>query len=141
MLVNLAGVVILGVCLIILTPIMQFVGVAWSRSIMTIAIAVMLAYVAKRNRLFVIDAKAFRDSLFASSVMGVILYFTLESLSGYSQKLMSLAILIPTGIVIYLAILRVLKTFNSKDIEFIRTLLPRRVEWLTKIVSKIVGVK
>ncbi|MFQ6134355.1 MAG: oligosaccharide flippase family protein [Nitrososphaerales archaeon] len=140
MLVNLAGVAVLGLCLMVLTPLLDFVGVAWSRSIMIVSIAVFLAYVAYRHGLFVIDGRAYRDAVFAASVMGLVLFLALDFIGGYRRQLLSLAILIPVGMVIYLAVLRGLKTFRSDDVEFIRRLLPARAEWLVRIVSKIVGV-
>ncbi len=140
MLVNLAGVAVLVICLVVLTPLLGFVGVAWSRSIMTVSVAIFLAYVAHRHHLFVIDGRAYRDSIIAASVMGIILFLALSFIGGYRRQLLSTAILIPVGMIIYLAILRGLKTFHHDDVEFIRRLLPERAEWLVRIIAKIVGV-
>ena len=140
MLVNLVGLIILGIGLTILTPLLDFVGVALSRSIMIISIAIFLAYVTHKRGLFVIDSKAYRDSVFAASVMGIILFVTLDFISGYRSQLISLAFLIPAGVIIYLVILRILKTLQPDDIEFIRRFLPKRAERFVQIVSKIVGV-
>ena len=140
MLVNLAGLVILGIGLAILTPLLDFVGVALSRSIMIVSIAILLAYVTHKRDLFVIDGKAYRDSVFAASVMGIILFLILNFISGYRSQIISLVFLIPVGMVIYLVILRILKTFQPADIEFIRKFLPKRAEGLVQIISKIVGI-
>ena len=140
MLVNLVGLIILGIGLTILTPLLDFVGVALSRSIMIVSIAIFLAYVTHKQGLFVIDSKAYRDSVFAASVMGIILFFTLDFISGYRSQLISLAFLMPAGVIIYLVILRILKTLQPDDIEFIRRFLPKRAERFVQIVSKIVGV-
>ncbi len=141
MIVNLIGVVILGGSLIILTPLLDFIGVAWSRSIMTVSIAVLLTYVAHRQGLFVIDGRAYRDTIIAASVMGAVLYAALDFMASYAQQILSLVLLIPLGMIIYLGVLRTLKTFTSDDIEFIRRLVPQRLEWLTRMISKVVGVR
>jgi hypothetical protein len=107
---------------------------------MIVSIAIFLAYVTHKQGLFVIDSKAYRDSVFAASVMGIILFFTLDFISGYRSQLISLAFLMPAGVIIYLVILRILKTFQPDDIEFIRRFLPKRAERFVQIVSKIVGV-
>jgi|TARA_B100000315_G_scaffold61151_1_gene55566 O-antigen/teichoic acid export membrane protein len=141
MFVNLAGLVILGIGLAILAPLLDFVGVALSRSIMTVSIAIFLAYVTHKRGLFVIDGKAYRDAVFAASVMGIILFLVLDFISGYRSQLISLAFLIPAGMVIYLVILRILKTFQPDDIEFIRKFLPKRADRLVQIIYKIVAIK
>ncbi|MFC1754394.1 oligosaccharide flippase family protein, partial [Thermoproteota archaeon] len=110
MIVNLAGLIILGVGLFIFTPIFDFLGVALSRSIMTVSITIFLIITTYKRGLFVLDKKAYRDSVFASSVMGVVLYLSISFIGGYRGQLFSLVFLLPIGIIIYLVILRILKT-------------------------------
>ncbi len=140
MLVNVAGLGVLLICLTILTPGLAFIGVAWSRAVMTGAIAVFLAYVARRRGLFALDQGAYRDSVIASSIMGAAVFLILSFIGGYRRQMLALVFLIPLGVAVYLVVLRVLKTFRQDDMEFIRRLSPKRAEQLVKIVSKIVGV-
>lgn len=140
MLVNLAGLIVLSVGLFIFTPIFDFLGVAISRSVMTISITMFLIYTTYKRGLFVIDKKAYRDSVFAASIMGIILFMSISIIGGYRSQLISLVFLLPIGIIIYFIILRFLKTFQPDDIEFIKRFLPKRLEGFVKIISKIVGV-
>ncbi len=140
MFINVAGLIVLGLGFFIFTPIFGFLGVALSRSIMTISITLFLIYVTYKRGYFVIDKKAYRDSVFASSIMGIILFLSISFIGGYRSQLISLVFLFPMGIIIYFVILRILKTFQADDIEFIRRFLPRRLEKLVKFISKIVGV-
>jgi O-antigen/teichoic acid export membrane protein len=140
MLVNLMGVAVLAVSLMISAPLWGFVGVSLSRAVMIITIALLLVYVTRRHGLFVIDGRAYRDALLAASIMGLVLYFALEFIGGYQRQLVSLVVLVPAGMVIYLLVLRVLKTFTVDDVEFIRRLLPRQAGRLVRLLSKLAGV-
>ncbi|HEY4699169.1 MAG TPA: polysaccharide biosynthesis C-terminal domain-containing protein [Nitrososphaerales archaeon] len=141
MFINLGGLAVLALGLITLTPLLAFLGVALSRAIMTLSIALLLVLTARKSNLFTIDARAFRDSITASSIMGVILFVAISMIEVGRKQVLSLAILMPIGIVIYFVVLRMLRTFNSSDIEFIRQLTPRRFDWIIRIIAKVVGVK
>ena len=140
MVANLIGLASFTGFLAVLVPGQGFVGAAWSRAAMNIVVALILIYSVKRSGLIVLDRRAFVGSTVSSIVMATILYFSTNAIGGYLKAIAALPILILGGIVIYLLMLRILRVFNRDDVEFLKKLLPRRLERLAVIAAKLAGV-
>ena len=140
MLANIIGLVAFTALLAVLVPAQGFLGAAWSRMAMNIVVAVVIIYFVRRSGLLVLDRKAFVGAMVASVLAASLLYFSTNAIGGYRRQIAALPILIPSGVVVYLTVLRVLKIFNQDDVNFLKRLLPRRLEKLAIIAAKLAGV-
>jgi len=140
MLANIIGLFVFTVFLTALLPISDFVGAALARAMMIFVVAAVIVYSSHKLGYFVLDAKALVSAGSASIVMGVVLAVLSSMIGGYVRQLAALVILVPTGAVIYIALLRILKAFTVDDLTFLHRLLPIRLKPLTGIVAKIAGV-
>lgn len=141
MIANVIGLAVFIASLMLLIPHLQFIGAAYARAIMTIAIAATITYVTYQNGDFVVDRKAFLASVVASIVMALVLYYSVTTISGYRRQIAALPILIPAGITIYITGLRLLKVFTRDDVDFLERLLPRRLAWLARWAGRLAGVR
>ena len=140
MLANIAGLTIFGLVLSILVPSSSFVGAAFARAIMIFVVAGITTYSSYRLGYLALDKRALLSSIIASIGMGTIITLIPYVIGGYARQLVSLVFLVPLGIVIYILLLRIMKTFTVDDLVFIERLLPRRLKGVIGIVAKIAGV-
>ena len=140
MLANVVGLLIFTIVLAALVPISNFVGAALARAIMMFVVAGVIVYSSHKLGYFVLDARALLSSVSASLIMAIVLGVLSAIIGGYVRQLVALVILIPSGAVIYIALLRLLRTFTADDLTFLHRLLPNRLKPMTGIVAKIAGV-
>ena len=140
MLANVVGLLIFTIVLAALVPISNFVGAALARAIMMFVVAGVIVYSSHKLGYFVLDARALLSSVSASLIMAIVLGVLSAIIGGYVRQLVALIILIPSGAVIYIALLRLLRTFTADDLTFLHRLLPNRLKPMTGIVAKIAGV-
>jgi O-antigen/teichoic acid export membrane protein len=140
MLANVIGLLVFTIVLTALVPISNFVGAALARSIMIFVVAAVIIYSSNKLGYFVLDVRALLSSLSASIIMGVVLGVLSLMIGGYVRQLVALVILMPSGAVIYIALLRLFKTFTVDDLTFLHKLLPNKMKALTGVVAEIAGV-
>lgn len=140
MIANIIGLAVFTTSLALLVPQLQFTGAAYGRAIMTIAIAAAITFATYRQGNFVVDKKALLASIAASTVMALVLYFVVTTVSGYRRQIAALPILIPVGIIIYLTTLRLLRVFTRDDIDFLERLLPKKLKRLARWAGILAGV-
>ncbi|MBM3898103.1 MAG: hypothetical protein FJ358_06240 [Thaumarchaeota archaeon] len=140
MLANVVGLLVFVIVLTALVPISNFVGAALARAIMIFVVAAMIIYSSNKLGYFVLDGRALLSSISASITMGTVLGVLSSMIGGYVRQLAALVILVPCGAIIYIALLRVFRTFTVDDLTFLHKFLPSRMKPLTGIVAKIAGV-
>ena len=80
-------------------------------------------------------------SLLGSIIMSVILFSLYQGFYNYISNILLLFILIPVGIIIYIAILRQTKTFNEQDFNFIVKIISLKSIKIKMLLKKILGIK
>ncbi len=140
MLANIIGLAAFTGLLALLVPTQGFLGAAWSRMAMNLVVAAVIIYFVRKSGLLVLDRRAFVGAMIASVLTASLLYFSTNAIGGYRRQIAALPFLIPSGVVVYLTVLRVLKIFNQDDVNFLKRLLPRRLEKLAIIAAKLAGV-
>ena len=114
---------------------------ASGRALMIIFTALIISYKSYTLGDLKYDKKSISNSLIGSIIMGIILYFSYELFFSSLSSLISLAILIPLGMIIYFMFLRQTKTFNQQDIEFIMRIISIKKTNKINITKKIFGIK
>jgi O-antigen/teichoic acid export membrane protein len=138
---NVAGLLTFFAALTVLVPLLQLPGAAWARGVMTVVSALALALYVRRRGVFVFDTRAFASALVAAAVMAAVLVTASVVIGGYLRQIAALPVLIPAGVAIYFLGLRLLGAFTSEDLEFLRRLLPARLNRLVDLVARLAGVR
>tara|TARA_B100000029_G_scaffold516705_1_gene632921 strand:- start:3122 stop:4678 length:1557 start_codon:yes stop_codon:yes gene_type:complete len=133
---------------IIMISISQFINnninvnyLAYGRALMIISTSLIVCYKASTLGDLKYDKKSISNSLIGSIIMAIILFFTYEILFSTLSSIISLIILIPSGMVIYFLYLRQTKTFNQQDIDFIIKITSIKDSNKTNTMKKIFGIK
>lgn len=140
MIANIAGLVFFIAILTILVPISNFLGAAIARAAMTFIVAAIVTFSSNQLGYFIIDKKAVLSSIGASLAMGTVLAIISIMIGGYARQLASLLVLVPLGAMIYIGLLRVLRTFTVDDLVFVYTLLPSSFKGMTRVVAIVAGL-
>ncbi|MBI4257689.1 MAG: oligosaccharide flippase family protein, partial [Thaumarchaeota archaeon] len=138
---NILGLTTFAIFMLTLSPFLGFEVLAWSRATMIIVITLVIELYAYKRGFLVIDWRAYISSLTAATVMGIILMLIVNTVGGYLRLIALLPVLIFLGILIYFSILRLIKTFNNDDMDFVKSLLPQRLGFLVNWAAKVMGVK
>jgi len=118
---------------VLLIPAYGMLGAATARGASMIAIAILTIRVLSRKMKLEIDLEATAKSLIASSAMAAVL--VIVQLLVYSRLLLPFYAL--TGVIIYVAMLRVLGAVRPHDIELIRSYLGFRLGFVADILGRI----
>ncbi|MEM3846947.1 MAG: polysaccharide biosynthesis C-terminal domain-containing protein, partial [Candidatus Parvarchaeota archaeon] len=117
---------------ILLIPKFQMVGAAIGySSISAVSFFVMLHYARKFDVLYMEGIKI--GKIYISSIVMFIVIFALERMLPYSP--LKLLIFILLGFAIYAGMIKVMKTFNKMDVDFIMLLIPRYLQRLKGLIS------
>ena len=87
------------------------------------------------------DKKAITNSLISSIIMASVLFILYNSVFNSLELIISLIILIPLGIIMYIFMLRQFHTFNKQDSEFITKIISKKSARNISIIEKILGIK
>jgi O-antigen/teichoic acid export membrane protein len=135
---GLAGLVVVA---LLAVPTYGFFGIALGRSAMLFIIFASTAYFAWRNGRFVLDVGAYGKSVAASAFAGLIVYviLTIVSLLGASRPLVvGVAVLaLPIGFAPYLVVMKALKAYTEGDMDFIESLIPGRLRFLSRLARRL----
>jgi len=90
---------------------------------------------------FVLDFGAYGKSVAASAFAGLIVYaiLTIVSLLGASRPLVvGVAVLaLPVGFAPYLVVMKALKAYTEGDMDFIESLIPGRLRFLSRLARRL----
>ncbi len=122
-------------------PYLNLFGIALGRASMLIVILVAQAYFVHRSGMFVLDVRAYVNSLAASAAMAGFVYGVMTGVGNYvslgraGTVAASLGVF-AFGLALYLVMMKYLGGFNESDIDFIEALLPRRLSWVAELARK-----
>ena len=114
---------------------------AYGRALMIISTSLIVSYKSFTLGDLKYDKKSISNSLIGSIIMAIVLYFSYDILFSSLSSVISLIILIPSGMIIYFLYLRQTRTFNQKDIEFIVKITSIKDSSKTKTMKKIFGIR
>ncbi len=119
---------------IILIPKYQMIGAAIGYSSINISSFIVLYYFAKKYGIIKYEGIKLLKIYASATLMFIIIYF-LESVFSFS--VVKLFLFIFLGFFIYILLIKLMKTFNNEDIDFLLLLIPRRLKkykWLINIM-------
>jgi len=131
--VTIVSVVISLAAALLLIPVYGILGAAVARGTSIIAAAILTVLVLGRKMKLEMDLEATAKSLIASSAMAAVL--VIVQLLVYNSLLLPLYAL--AGLIVYVAMLRVLGAVRPHDIEMIRSYLGLRLAFIADILSRI----
>ena len=114
---------------------------AYGRALMIISTSLIVSYKSFTLGDLKYDKKSISNSLIGSIIMAIILYFSYDLLFSSLSSVISLIILIPSGMIIYFLYLRQTRTFNQKDIEFIIKITSIKDTSKTNTIKRIFGIR
>ena len=132
---NMIGLGIFTMIIIYTGNLLRINDFAIARAIMMIITSILISYFSYKSGFFVIDKKAIINCFTASTIMGLCLLFSSIYLNNRISNGFMIITLIPIGMLIYFLTLRVLKTFNENDLEFIERIIPLRSDTIRKILG------
>ena len=116
-------------------------SLAIGRASMVLITAILISYKSFKLGDMEYDKQAIINSLLGSIIMSVILFSLYQGFYNYISNILLLFILIPVGIIIYIAILRQIKTFNEQDFNFIVKIISLKSIKIKMLLKKILGIK
>ena len=116
-------------------------SLAIGRASMVLITAILISYKSFKLGDMEYDKQAIINSLLGSIIMSVILFSLYQGFYNYISNILLLFILIPVGIIIYIAILRQTKTFNEQDFNFIVKIISLKSIKIKMLLKKILGIK
>ena len=134
---NIIGLGIFTIIILYTSNIVRINDFAIARAIMMIITSILISYFSYKAGFFVIDKKAIINCFIASTIMGICLFSSSYYLNSMISNGLMIITLIPIGMVLYFITLRMLKTFNEDDVEFIERISPLKSE----MISYILGIK
>jgi O-antigen/teichoic acid export membrane protein len=110
-------------------------GAALGRAALMLAVLVAGVYLARSRMAVKFDLRALRKSMLASITMGIVLVAMQArfGLAAYNALLY-----IPTGLAIFLGAMRLQGAFQRRDMNILLEVLPPRLRWISRLVSRIV---
>jgi O-antigen/teichoic acid export membrane protein len=107
-------------------------GAALGRAALMLVLLVASLYLARSRIGVKFDLRALRESMLASVIMGIVLVAMQArfGLAAYSALLY-----IPTGLAIFLGVMRLQGAFQHRDINILLEVLPSRLRWISRFVS------
>jgi len=111
-------------------------GAALGRAALMLAVLVGSAYLARRRMAIKFDLRALRESMLASTIMSIVLVAMQArfGLAAYNALLY-----IPTGLAIFLGVMRLQGAFQRRDMNILLEVLPSGLRWISKLVSWMVA--
>jgi O-antigen/teichoic acid export membrane protein len=116
-----------------LLPVFGILGASMARASSMVIAAVLIIPVLSRKIALCLDFRWITKTLFAGCTMAAIVFAV--QLVHYSKFMLPLYVLI--GAIVYLVMLRLLKAVDRNDIELVRGFLGKRLELLSRGLSRI----
>ena len=117
------------------------IDLAIGRAVMVIITAGLISYKSFKLGDMKYDKKAITNSLISSIIMASVLFVLYNSVFNSLELIISLIILIPLGIIMYIFMLRQFHTFNKQDSKFITKIISKKSARNISIIEKILGIK
>jgi O-antigen/teichoic acid export membrane protein len=123
-----------------LTPILGLEGPALGRAVLMTLVASVYGVALRRKGFFEADLRALLSSTGGSAVMGFVVFLTLSFAHSFLAKAAMLPLVIGMGALIYVGSLHVLRLLTIQDLEFIRDMMPTRLQGLLPLVARLAGL-
>lgn len=138
---NVIGLVGLVLVALVTVPSLGFLGIALGRSAMLFIILGATMYFVWRSGRLALDIPTYAKSVGASGVAAAMVFVILTGLDAFGVSrsgivLVSLAML-PVGFVFYLVVMKILRAYKEEDMEFLDSLLPRRLRFFSRLARKL----
>ncbi|MBI3841428.1 MAG: polysaccharide biosynthesis protein [Thaumarchaeota archaeon] len=139
---SLAALVVLVSVSVFAVPYVGLFGIALGRAGMMLAMLVAVAFFVHRSGMLVLDVAAYAKSLVASAAMGAVVFGVLYlgqgvGLATRAASVGAALLMMPAGLVIYLLIMKALRGFSQSDMDFIDTLLPSSLRFVSKLARRL----
>jgi len=119
-----------------LIPRFAVTGAAIGRAALMVSALIAGLYLARKRLNLSYDLQALGKSSVASAIMGVVLAM-MQARLGYAPQ--NALLYVPTGIAIFLAIMRIQHAIRPEDIDLLLRILPTRFRSVSKLVLWIAG--
>ncbi|QQG49133.1 MAG: polysaccharide biosynthesis C-terminal domain-containing protein [archaeon] len=139
---TLAALAVLVLVSLTTVPVVGLLGIAIARGAMLLSMTAAVAFFVHRSGMLVLDSLAYLKSLGASAAMALLVFLALsvgqrEGLSSRGATVASAVVMLPAGLLVYLLIMKALKGFNQTDMDFVDTLLPRSMRFVSRLARKL----
>ena len=138
---NVLGLVGLVIVAYLTVPTAGALGIAYARGAMLFISAGLTAYFVRRAGRLVLDAPAYLRSLSASALMAAFVYGLLWAVSaeGVNRlgQVMGALVMIPVGFGMYLVVMKLLRAYSEEDLDFLESLLPRWLGFLSRLARRL----
>jgi O-antigen/teichoic acid export membrane protein len=138
---NILGLGGLVLVALVTVPVLGSFGIALGRSAMLFIILGATMYFVSRTGRLILDVPTYIKSIASSGLAAVLIYFALVLLEalGLSRTAVVVASLlfIPVGFALYLAFMKVVRAYKEEDLEFLDSLLPGRLKFLTRFARRL----
>jgi len=119
-------------------PTLGLAGVALARAAMLFVMLGSVAYFVKERGMLVLDAEAYAKSVGSASAMATFIYggLSLIEKAGFGSRAEAVAgslVMMPLGLLVYIAAMKLLRGFTHEDMDFVNALLPRRLRFLSRL--------
>lgn len=138
---NVLGLAGLALVALVTVPVFGFMGIAIGRAAMLFIILGATAYFVWRSGRLTLDLPTYARSVGASAVAAVLVFGALELLSTVvvSRTVVVIAslVMLPVGFLVYLMVMKALQAYKEEDMEFLDSLLPRGLRFLSRLARKL----
>jgi O-antigen/teichoic acid export membrane protein len=138
---NLLGLVGLVLVALITVPTLGFLGIALGRAVMLFIILGSTMYFVWRSGRLTLDLPTYARSVGASGVAAAVLFLALTAIGDVSTSRSGLVlaslVALPVGFVIYLVVMKSLRAYKEEDMQFLDSLLPRRLRFFSRLARKL----
>jgi O-antigen/teichoic acid export membrane protein len=117
---------------VVLIPGFGVLGAALGRAALILAVLLASVYLARNRMTLRFDLRALRESVLASTIMGIILV-AMQARFGFAAY--NALLYIPTGLIIFLGGMRLQGGFQGRDMNIFLEVLPSRLKWVSRLVS------
>jgi O-antigen/teichoic acid export membrane protein len=122
-------------------PVLGAFGIALGRSAMLFIILGATSYFVWRSGRLILDIPTYLKSVASSGLSAVIIYLVLVLFQGLVLSRTVVVILsllmLPVGFFLYLSAMKAMKGYKEEDMQFLDSLFPGRLKFLTRLARKL----
>ena len=138
---NILGLVGLVLVALATVPSLGSLGIALGRSAMLFIILAATMFFVWRSGRLAFDLPTYAKSVGASSLAAFTVFLVLAGLNIFilSRTIMVLAsvLMLPAGFMLYLAAMKALRAYKEEDVQFLDSLLPKRLRLFSRLARKL----
>jgi O-antigen/teichoic acid export membrane protein len=138
---NLLGLAGLVLVALMTVPTIGFLGIALGRSAMQFIILGTTMYFVWRSGRLTLDSVTYAKSVAASGIAALFVFGFLYILNGYvlsrTAIVVASLVMLPVGFLLYLVAMKVFRAYKEEDMQFLDSLLPRRLRFFSRLARKL----